>query len=160
MRSKLWTWRTSDEPTHGDPVSSIPEEVGALDMSQRMEKVQKLARQVLGEEMQTLKDPRVGFATITAVKITPDLRHARVWVSVLGSDDEVKDTMAGLNSARPYLRTELGRQMRMKYLPELIFELDTGAEEAQRLDEILHKIHVHDSERASDPDGGDAEENG
>jgi ribosome-binding factor A len=114
-------------------------------MSQRMEKVQKLARQVLGEEMQNLKDPRVGFATITAVKITPDLRHARVWVSVLGTDDEVKDTMAGLNSARPYLRTELGRQMRMKYLPELIFELDTGAEEAQRLDEILHKIHVRDS---------------
>ena len=129
-------------------------------MSQRMEKVQRLARQVLGEEIQNLKDPRVGFATITAVKITPDLRHARVWVSVLGSDDEVKDTMAGLNSARPYLRTELGRQMRMKYLPELMFELDTGAEEAQRLDEILHKIHVHDSERSSASDIDDAEENG
>jgi ribosome-binding factor A len=109
-----------------------------------MEKVQKLARQVLGEEIQNLKDPRVGFATITAVKITPDLRHARVWVSVLGSADEAKDTMAGLDSARPHLRSELGRQMRMKYLPELIFELDKGAEEAQRLDEIFHKIHSED----------------
>lgn len=117
-----------------------------------MEKVQKLARQVLGEEIQNLKDPRVGFATITAVKITPDLRHARVWVSVLGSDEEVKDTMAGLNSARPFLRSELGRQMRMKYLPELVFELDKGAEEAQRLDEIFHKIH------AQEPDAHPPEE--
>jgi len=124
-------------------------------MSQRMEKVQKLARQVLGEEIQNLKDPRVGFATITAVKITPDLRHARVWVSVLGSDDEAKDTMAGLNSARPHLRSELGRQMRMKYLPELVFELDKGAEEAQRLDEIFHKIH---SQESSAEGSEDAEE--
>ncbi len=110
-------------------------------MSQRMERVQKLARQVLGEEIQNLKDPRVGFATVTAVRITPDLRHARVFVSVLGSEQDVKGTMAGLNSARPHLRAELGRQMRMKYLPELVFELDTGPREAQRLDEIFHRIH-------------------
>ncbi len=110
-------------------------------MSQRMARVQKLARQVLGEEIQNLKDPRVGFATVTFVKITPDLRHARVFVSVLGSDESVKATMAGLNSARPYLRSELGRQMRMKYLPELVFELDTGAQEAEKLDQILHRIH-------------------
>jgi ribosome-binding factor A len=113
-----------------------------------MEKVQKLARQVLGEEIQNLKDPRIGFATVTAVKITPDLRHARVWISVLGSDEEATETMAGLNSARPHLRSELGRQMRLKYLPELVFELDTGAIEAQRLDEILHRIH------ADSPPGG------
>ena len=119
-------------------------------MSQRMEKVQKLARQVLGEEIQNLKDPRVGFATITGVKITPDLRHARVWVSVLGTDEEAKDTMAGLNSARPFLRSELGRQMRMKYLPELVFELDKGAEEAQHIDEILHKIHAQEPRPSAD----------
>jgi ribosome-binding factor A len=113
-----------------------------------MEKVQKLARQVLGEEIQNLKDPRIGFATVTAVKITPDLRHARVWISVLGSDEEATETMAGLNSARPHLRSELGRQMRLKYLPELVFELDTGAIEAQRLDEILNRIH------ADSPPGG------
>jgi ribosome-binding factor A len=113
-----------------------------------MEKVQKLARQVLGEEIQNLKDPRIGFATVTAVKITPDLRHARVWISVLGSDEEATETMAGRNSARPHLRSELGRQMRLKYLPELVFELDTGAIEAQRLDEILNRIH------ADSPPGG------
>ena len=114
-------------------------------MSQRTEKVQKLARQVLGEEIQNLKDPRVGFATVTAVRITPDLRHARIFVSVLGSEEERRDTMAGLESAKPFLRTELGRQVRMKYLPELIIELDTGAQEAQKLDEILHRIHERDA---------------
>ena len=126
-------------------------------MSQRMEKVQKLARQVLGEEIQNLKDPRVGFATITAVKITPDLRHARVWVSVLGTDEEAKSTMAGLDSARPFLRSELGRQMRMKYLPELVFELDKGAEEAQRLDEIFHKIHSQEPGGEETPGSGEEE---
>ncbi len=116
-------------------------------MSQRMERLQKLARQVLGEEIQKLKDPRVGFATVTAVKITSDLRHARVLVSVLGSPEESKATMAGLNSAKPHLRSELGRQTRMKYLPELDFELDTGPQEAQKLDEILGRIHAQRPEQ-------------
>lgn len=114
-----------------------------------MEKLQKLARQVLGEEIQKLKDPRVGFATITAIRISPDLRHARVLVSVFGSPEEAEATMAGLNSAKPHLRQELGRQTRMKYLPDLEFALDTGAQEAQKLDQIFEKIH------ASDPEAGD-----
>jgi len=109
-------------------------------MSQRTERVQRLAREVLGEEIQNLKDPRLGFATVTAVRVTPDLRHARVYVSVLGSDEERDSTMAALQSATPVLRTAVGRQLRMKYTPELVFELDTGADEAQRLEEILHRI--------------------
>jgi ribosome-binding factor A len=110
-------------------------------MSQRTERVQELAREVLGETIDSLKDPRVGFTTVTAVRISPDLRQARVFVSVLGSDSERSDTMAGLKSASPYLRAELGRQIRLKYLPELIFELDTRAEDAERLETLLKKIH-------------------
>lgn len=110
-------------------------------MSQRTERVQELAREVLGETIESLKDPRVGFTTVTAVRVSPDLRLARVYVSVLGSDEERAATMAGLDSAKPYLRAELGRQVRLKYLPELIFELDTGAEEAERLERLLKKIH-------------------
>lgn len=117
-------------------------------MSQRTEKVQRLARQVLGEQIQSLKDPRIGFATVTAVRITPDLRHARVFVSVLGSEEEKKSTMAALESATPLLRGELGHQVRMKYTPELVFELDTGAAEAQRLEELFHRIE-------NEPDDGD-----
>ena len=114
-------------------------------MSQRIERVQKLAREVLGEAIQELKDPRIGFATVTAVRVTPDLRFARVYVSVLGSDHEQQETMAGLKSAGPHLRSELGRQMRAKYTPELTFKLDTGPEEAQRLESLFRQIHDEDA---------------
>jgi ribosome-binding factor A len=110
-------------------------------VSQRIEKVQKLAREVLGETIQGLKDPRIGFATVTAVRVSSDLRHARVFVSVFGNEEERRATMAGLASATPYLRAEMGREMRLKYLPELTFELDTGAEDAQRLESIFKLIH-------------------
>lgn len=109
-----------------------------------MERVQKLARRALGEAIDELKDPRVGFATVTAVKITPDLRHARVLISVLGTKEQQFETMKGLTSAKPHLRAELGRQVRMKYLPDLTFELDHRTEEAEHLDEIFRKIHEED----------------
>lgn len=116
-------------------------------MSQRTERVQKLARQVLGDAIQSLKDPRVGFVTVTSVRVSPDLRHARVLVSVLGDEDERKASLAGLDSAKPVLRAELGRQMRMKYLPELVFALDEGADRAERIEELLHRIHHEDEKR-------------
>ena len=123
-------------------------------MTQRTEKVNKLARQVLGEVLASLKDPSVGFATITGVRVTPDLRHARVLVSVLGDEHERTSTMKGLERAKPFLRGELGRQVRMKYTPELHFELDHGPEEAQRLESLLRNIH-------DEPVGGsDAETEG
>jgi ribosome-binding factor A len=113
-------------------------------MTQRTERVNKLARQVLGESIGSLKDPRVGFATITSVRVTPDLRHARVLVSVLGSDEEQEETMQGLERAKPYLRGELGRQIRMKYTPELHFELDHVAEDALRLEALMKELHNDD----------------
>jgi ribosome-binding factor A len=119
-------------------------------VSQRTERVQKVARQVLGDAIQSLKDPRVGFATVTAVRITPDLRHARVLVSILGDDDARKESMKGLESAKPVLRAELGRQMRMKYLPDLVFELDEGAAEAERIEDLLRKIHERERDDAGE----------
>jgi ribosome-binding factor A len=110
-------------------------------LSQRIEKVQKLAKEILGETIQELKDPRIGFATVTAVRMTSDLRYARVFVSVFGDEDERRTTMEGLASATPFLRAEMGRQMRLKYLPELAFELDTGADDAERLESIIKLIH-------------------
>jgi ribosome-binding factor A len=110
-------------------------------LSQRMEKVQKLAREVLGEAIQSLKDPRIGFATVTAVRITADLRHARVYVSVFGPPEEQEETMKGLRSATSHLRAELGRQVRLKYLPELVFELDKTPEEAEHLEELIRKLY-------------------
>jgi ribosome-binding factor A len=113
-------------------------------VTQRTEKVGKLARQVLGELIQGLKDPRIGFVTVTAVRVSPDLRLARVFVSVLGSEEEQKATMAGLSSAKSYLKTELGHQMRLKYTPDLVLQLDHKAEEAQRLESIFHELSIQD----------------
>ncbi len=113
-------------------------------MSQRTEKVQKVAREILGEAIQTLKDPRIGFVTVTAVRVTPDLRSARVFVSVLGTADEQADTMEGLESAKPFLRAEIGRQVRLRYLPELTFVRDEGPEQAERIEEILYTIRKED----------------
>jgi ribosome-binding factor A len=110
-------------------------------MSKRTDRVQKLARQVLGDLIHDLKDPRIGFATVTAVRISPDLRHARVWVSVMGTEDETNDTLEGLNSAKKHLRSELGHQMQLKYLPELNFEIDRQIDEALRVEKLLHKLH-------------------
>jgi ribosome-binding factor A len=116
-------------------------------VSQRIQKVQKVAREVLGEAIQNLKDPRIGFVTVTAVRISPDLRHARVFVSVLGTEEERRATMAGLASATPHLRAELGHEMRIKYLPELIFELDTGPETAERVEQLIRQIHEQEEDR-------------
>jgi ribosome-binding factor A len=119
-------------------------------VTQRTERVQKLAKEVLGEAIQSLKDPRVGFTTVTAVRVTRDLRHARVFISVLGSHDEQDETMQGLKSATPFLRGRLGREMRVRYLPELTFELDHGPEEAERLERLLRKLHEHEASRDQD----------
>ena len=110
-------------------------------MTQRTERLQKLAKEVLGETIQSLKDPRIGFTTVTAVRVTRDLRSARVFISVLGSHDEQDQTMEGLKSATPFLRGQLGREMRVRYLPELTFELDHGPEEADRVERLLRKLH-------------------
>jgi ribosome-binding factor A len=116
-------------------------------VSQRIEKIQKVAREVLGEAIQNLKDPRVGFTTVTKVRVSEDLRHARVLVSVMGSEQEQGSTMAGLRSASSFLRSELGKEMRIKYVPELSFELDTGPATAERVEELIRKIHEEAHER-------------
>ncbi len=116
-------------------------------MSKRIEKVQKLARQVLGDIIHDLKDPRIGFATVTAVRVSPDLRHARVYISVLGDEKEQTTTMAGLESAKPHIRSELGHQMRMKYTPELVFVLDRVEETATRIEALIHKLHEEEGDR-------------
>lgn len=110
-------------------------------MTQRIDRVQELAREVLSEAIQELKDPRIGFVTVTRVRVSADLRHGRVLVSVLGSEEEQERTMEGLESAKAHLRAELGRDMRTKYLPDLTFELDHKAEEAERLERLFKQVH-------------------
>lgn len=109
--------------------------------SQRVRKVQKLMKEVLGDSIRDLKDPRIGFTTVTSVKVTPDLRMARVYVSVFGDEKAQEETLAGLESASSHLRAELGREVRTRFTPELVFEMDHTPEEADRLERLIHRLH-------------------
>ena len=107
--------------------------------AERMRRVDVAMRQVLGDALaQDLKDPRVGFVTVTDVKTSPDLRHARVYVSVLGDEPAQQATLDGLRSAHGFLQARIAGELRLKRTPELTFELDHTAERAARLEEILH----------------------
>lgn len=87
-----------------------------------------------------LKDPRIGFATVTHVDLSPDLRQGRVLVSVLGDQESQRETLAGLSSAAGYVRYEIGRRLRLRRAPELVFVLDHGAEEGQKIETLLQKL--------------------
>ena len=118
----------------------------------RADRVERLAQEVLGEAVHELKDPRVGFATVTAVRVTRDLRRARVWVSVLGEDEERSETMDAIRHAAPHLRSVLGQEVRLRYLPQLEFLEDESAIQGARIDEILRSTASPDADADSAPD--------
>jgi ribosome-binding factor A len=110
-------------------------------MSGRMRRVDEAVREVLGEAVASdLKDPRIGFVTVTDVKTSADLRQARVYVSVLGTEEEREATMTALQSAHGVLQKRVGRELRMKRTPTLQFVYDDTAERAARVEEILADV--------------------
>ena len=84
-----------------------------------------------------VKDPRIGFASVTGVEVSGDLRHARVFVSVLGDEQQKLDTIRGLQSAVGFVRSELGRRIRMRHTPEIIFKLDESIERGIRVSRLI-----------------------
>ena len=86
-----------------------------------------------------LKDPRLGFVTVTDARVSPDLRHARIYVSVMGSDREIDSSLAALKSASGFIRRELGLSLHLVRTPELTFEFDQTAMSASRIEEILRE---------------------
>ncbi len=110
-------------------------------MSQRTERVDELLRQEIGSIVtRDVADPRVGFATITSVETTPDLRHAKVWVSVIGQPAEREATVAALRRAMPFVRRELGTRLRIKRIPDLHVHLDDTAERGTRVLQLLSEL--------------------
>jgi ribosome-binding factor A len=107
----------------------------------RPSRVREEFREILAEEILKLKDPRVGFVTVTGVKVTPDLRRAIVVYTALGDEKDRKATAAGLRSATAHLRRVLGRQIRLKTLPVLEFEEDETAETADRIERLIQQLH-------------------
>ena len=110
--------------------------------TRRSQRVGESIREVLGELIQrNVKDPRIGFVTITAVRPSPDLSKAHVYYTVLGDEREHMATQAGLESATPFLRKEVGRLVRLKTLPDLEFHLDDAPVKGEHVDSILADIH-------------------
>jgi ribosome-binding factor A len=111
-----------------------------------MRRVSESVRAVVAEGVGELKDPRIGFVTVTGVETSPDLRHARVFVSVLGSEAKRKRTLAGLAAAHGVLQARLARELRMKRTPQLAFEYDPTVERGVRMTQLIDELAPEDDE--------------
>ena len=109
--------------------------------SHRPERVAELVRQTVGAFLTgDVRDPRIGFVTVTGVDVTADLSHANVRVSVMGTEEEKARSLEGLASAARFLRAQLSQELRLRTSPELHFHLDRGLEHAQRIDQVLKTL--------------------
>jgi ribosome-binding factor A len=119
----------------------------------RTDRVGEDLREILAEEIQRLKDPRIGFVTVTGVDVSRDLKRARVYYTAYGDDRERKASEAALRSATSHLRRELGRQIRLKVVPELEFEVDLSIQTGERVDRLLETVaRTHEGEPREDED--------
>ena len=112
-----------------------------------MRRVNEAIKEVLGAAMPGLKDPRIGFVTITGVETTPDLRHARVFVSVLGSERKRERSLQGLEAAHGILQSRLAHELRMKRTPQLTFEYDPTVERGVRMTKLIDELAPDDHDR-------------
>lgn len=123
--------------------------------SRRTEQVADQVRIAVGEMLlHRLHDPRIGFTTITAAKMSPDLGMARIYYSVLGDAAARKRTLEGLHAATGFIRRELGHQLRLRVTPEIVFEYDDSVEYGAHIEEVLQQIHKNapaDHEDGSEP---------
>ena len=113
-------------------------------MSDRMRRVNAAVRQVLSEAVGELKDPRIGFVTITGVETSPDLRQARVYVSVLGPEKKQEQSLAGHEAAHGVLQRRLARELRLKRTPQLAFEYDPTVERGVRMTQLIDELAPND----------------
>ena len=105
-----------------------------------MRRVNEAVRQVLSEAVVELKDPRIGFVTVTGVETSTDLRHARVFVSVLGSRKRRDATLAGLTAAHGVLQSRIATELRLKRTPQLAFEYDPTVERGLRVSQLIDEL--------------------
>lgn len=113
----------------------------------------EISRIVVGE----VKDPRVGAVAVTRVSAAPDLTLARIFVQLLGEEEERQETLGGLEQATPFIRSLLGQRLRMRRVPELRFERDRSLEHALRIEELLSEAAMGEDRPEEAEDGGSAE---
>ena len=124
----------------------------------RIEKLQELIKQEMSKMLLTdLKDPRIGFVTVTDVEMTGDLREAKIYVSVMGDSEKVKSSLEGLNSALGFIRREIGQRIRLRFTPEISFALDTSLDYGDHIQKLL--LHVEGDNKNVDNAQGRSDEN-
>ena len=120
----------------------------------RIEKLQELIKQEMSKMLLTdLKDPRIGFVTVTDVEMTGDLREAKIYVSVMGGAEQVKSSLEGLQSALGFIRREIGQRVRLRFTPEISFALDTSLDYGDHIQKLLLQVE-EDSKNADNPQAG------
>lgn len=111
-------------------------------MSQRAERVAELIKQEISKLLQKgLKDPRIGFVTVTGVEVSKDLRSSKVYFSVLGDEQAKAESMAGLNAANGFIRRELGKFLHLSHTPEIVFKFDKSIEYGAHINQIIHGLN-------------------
>ena len=120
---------------------------------ERMRRVDEAVKQVLSETIPTLKDPRIGFVTVTAVETTRDLDHAKVWLSVFGSEKQRDRTLQALEGASGVLQAQVNRQLKLRRTPQLEFVYDRAVEHGVRMTHLIDELTPADEPAAEDDDG-------
>lgn len=110
------------------------------------EQMKKELTDIIGRK---IKDPRIGFVTITDVRVTGDLQQATVYISVLGDDEQKQNTLVGLAKAKGFIRSEIGHRIRLRKTPEIQFEFDESIEYGNRIETLLHELNLNDQREDS-----------
>lgn len=119
----------------------------------RVRKVQEYIKQEIGQMlMRGLKDPRIGFVTVTEVEVTGDLREATVYCSFFGSEKEKEDSLKALEHAAGYIRSEIAKNLQLRYVPEISFAKDTSLDYSMRIETVLQQIKQEESSREKGED--------
>ena len=119
-------------------------------VSRRLSRVKETLKEKISQIIQKeLKDPRIGFVTITSVDVSKDLKYATVFLSILGNDEKRKECLVGFESAKGYIKSELGKRVRIKFLPDLKFEIDQTIDEGIRISKLINQVHKKESNEKS-----------
>jgi ribosome-binding factor A len=109
------------------------------------EQMKKELSDIIGRK---LKDPRIGFVTVTDVRVTGDLQQAKVYISVLGDEEQLQNTLKGLEKAKGFIRSEIGQRIRLRKTPEIFFEIDESIEYGNRIEQLIRQISAeHEGEK-------------
>lgn len=110
----------------------------------RSERMREEFKREAGDILRKMKDPRIGFVSVTDVELSRDLRHAKIFVSIFGDEEEKHNTLTALTRAQGFVRSELGQRIRMRHTPEITFRLDDSIERGDRINRLLRSVSTEE----------------